>query len=177
MHPSFQKLFAELEIQRMRTLDSVKHLDNKQLNRPLTEGKWSVAQILSHIVAAERLSLGYVKKKTQGIETAPDTGLWEEIKMIMLVASQRVPGLKFKAPRVVVETTTVHPDLDSITKEWDAVRNEFKLLLDTIPDEYVNRRVYKHARAGYLNLKHALRFFGEHVIHHTPQIKRLVNSR
>jgi uncharacterized damage-inducible protein DinB len=176
MHPSFQKLFTELEIQRMQTLRSVEHLDQPRLNRSLIKGKWSIAQILSHIVAAERLSLQYVKKKIQGIETAADTGLWEEIKMLMLVASQRAPGLKFKAPRFVVETTTVHADLASIVKEWDAVRNEFKLLLDAVPDQCTNRRVYRHPRAGYLNLKHALRFFSEHIIHHTPQIKRLVNT-
>jgi uncharacterized damage-inducible protein DinB len=176
MHPSFQKLFAELEIQRTRTLNSVQHLNNVQLNRSLTEGKWSIMQILSHLVAAERLSLAYVKKKILGIETAPDTGMWEEIKMILLIASQRMPGLKFKAPKIVVQTTTAHPDLGSITREWDSVRNEFKQVLDTIPNDFINRRVYKHARAGYLNLKHALRFFREHVTHHTPQIKRLSSN-
>jgi hypothetical protein len=169
MHASFEKLFTELELQRMQTLNSVGHLGSEQLNRSLAKGKWSIAQILNHLITAEKLSLQYVKKKVQGIETVPNTGLWEEIKMIMLVASQRMPGLKFKAPRVVIETATGHTDLIAITKEWDGVRHEFKQLLETIPDEYVNRRVYRHVRAGYLNLKHALRFFREHVIHHTPK--------
>ena len=173
MHPSFQKLFAILELQRKKTLDSVMQLNNEQINSA-PEGKWSIAHILSHIIAAENMSLQYIRKKIQGVKEAEDTGIKEEIKMIVLKMSQRLPGIKFKAPKQVVETTTLFRDFETIKKEWDTVRGEFSTLLETIPDEYVNRKIYRHVRVGYLNMKHALMFFREHIGHHIPQIKKLL---
>ena len=177
MHPSFQKLFDEIESQRKSILDSVHPLTQDQLNRSLAPGKWSVSQILSHLITAERMSVNYIQKKIQGIEQIEDTGPWEELKINLLKISQRLPGLKFKAPGKVVENTTFYNDLLTITKEWDLVRNEFRTLLEKIPAQYINRRIYRHVRAGYLNVRHALIFFREHIIHHTPQIKKLVNQK
>ena len=174
MHPAFQKLFNEIESQREKTLDSVRHLTEGQLNGPFAPGKWSISQILSHVITAEQMSLHYIQKKVQGAKEASDTGLWEEIKINLLKISQRLPGLKFKAPQRVVDNTTVYYNLTSITKEWENVRSEFKSLLEKIPNQYVNRRLYRHPRAGYLNVKHALIFFREHIIHHTPQINKLL---
>lgn len=176
MHPSFQKLFDAIEFQRKAILDSVRHLTEDQLNKSPAPGKWSVSQILSHLITAERMSLLYIQKKILGMKEADDTGLWEEVKINLLKISQRLPGLKFKAPRRVVESTTFYHDLPIIIREWDQVRNEFKLLLEKIPAQYLNRRLYRHPRAGYLNVRHALVFFREHIIHHTPQIKKLVNK-
>lgn len=174
MHPAFQELFNEIESQREKTLDSVRHLTEGQLNKPFAPGKWSISQILSHVITAERMSLLYIQKKVQGVKEASDTGLWEEIKINLLKISQRLPGLKFKAPQRVVDNTTVYSNLTSITKEWENVRSEFKSLLEKIPNQYTNRRLYRHPRAGYLNVKHALIFFREHIIHHTPQINKLL---
>ena len=176
MHTSFQKLFDALESQRTSMLDSLQHLTTDQLNRSPAPGKWSVSEILSHLIAAERLSVLYLQKKIQGIEQAPDTGLWEEIKINLLKVSQRLPGIKFKAPQRVVESTANYHDLSTIAREWDQIRSELRTLLQKIPDQHLNRKIYRHVRAGYLNTKHALIFFREHIIHHTPQIKKLVNK-
>jgi uncharacterized damage-inducible protein DinB len=174
MHPSLQRLFTEIELQRKDTLASVQHLTEEQLNKPAAPGKWSVSEILSHVVSGERMSLQYIQKKIQGAAQSKDTGLVEELKMLVLKASQRLPGLKFKVPRSMAEHTTVFNNLSAISQEWEQVRNEFKVLLEKIPDEYRHKKIYKHPRAGYLNVKHALIFFREHIIHHTPQIKKLL---
>lgn len=176
MLPSFQKLFDEIESQRKSILDSLRHLTTDQLNKAPVPGKWSVSQILSHLVTAERMSVMYMQKKIQGVELAVDTGFWEEIKINLLKISQRLPGLKFKAPQRVVDNTTFYNNLLTIINEWDQVRGELKLLLEKIPDQYVNRSVYRHPFAGYLNIRQALIFFREHIIHHTPQIKKLINK-
>ena len=176
MHPSFKILFDEIESQREKTLLAVKHLSAEQINRVPAPGKWSIAQILSHLITAERLSLMYINKKIQGIAEAEDSGAWEEIKMGLLKISQRWPGLKFRAPQKVVEHTTFYQDLPTIGQEWDKVRKELSALFETIPDQYVNRKIYRHVRAGYLNARHALIFFREHITHHVPQIKKLANK-
>ncbi len=176
MHPPFQNLFDEIESQRKSILDSLRHMTVDQLNEAPASGKWSVSQILSHLITAERMSVMYMQKKIQGVAESGDTGLWEEVKINVLKISQRLPGLKFRAPQKVVENTTLYNDHSTIIHEWDLVRGELKLLLEKIPAQYVNRRIYRHVLAGYLNARQALIFLREHVTHHVPQIKKLVNK-
>ena len=114
-----------------------------------------------------------MQKKIQGIKDTTDSGLLEELKINLLILSQRLPGLKFKAPKVVIEQMAELQDLNSIHAEWDKVRRELKILLDNIPDELINRKIYRHALAGYLNVKHCLLFFREHIIHHRRQLRKL----
>ena len=136
-------------------------------------GRWSINQIIAHLIAGEKLSVAYLQKKILAINEVDNTGIFEEIKMIGLIISQRLP-LKFRAPRVVVENTTQTSDLSLLVKEWDSVREELRQLLEKVKDDQINRRIYKHVRAGKLNIQHALIFFREHIIHHYPQLKRLM---
>jgi hypothetical protein len=177
MDHSFQKLFDELESQRGQILESVRHLTPDQLNKSLRPGKWSVSQILSHIITAERMSLMYIEKKLQGVHEVADSGWWEEIKLFGLKVSQRLPGIKFRAPKRVVENTAFYLDHDTIRKEWDLVRSDAKALLSKIDGAQAKRLVYRHPIAGYLNIKQCFIFFREHITHHTPQIKKLVNPK
>jgi hypothetical protein len=114
-----------------------------------------------------------MQKKIQGIDNAGDTGIWEEVKMVLLVVSQRLP-LKFKAPQMVVQQTIQVATLQQVAEEWDQVRYELKQLLEKIPPPHRKRKIYKHVVAGKLNAQQALRFFHEHFIHHLPQINRLL---
>ncbi len=177
MHVSLQNLFNEIEIQRKKMLDSVKNFSQEELNKVPRPGKWSAAQILSHLITAEQLSLRYMQKKIQGITEAADSGPWEEIKINILKISQRLPFLKFKAPRGVIENMAHYQELTTITFEWEKVRGDLKSLFEKIPDDQINRKIYRHVLAGYLNAKHCLMFFRDHIIHHTPQIKKVLNIR
>lgn len=108
-----------------------------------------------------------------GIDQLTDTGVYEELKMILLQISQRVP-LKYKAPKKVVENTLIESDIHRLIEQWDLVRNDFRNILEKIEDHQINRGIYRHVRVGMINIQHAVKFFGEHVTHHTPQIKRLL---
>jgi len=91
--------------------------------------------------------------------------------MILLQASQRLP-LKFKAPKKVVEFTKDEKDIGKLIEQWDLVRQELKMTLEKFEDHHIKRGVYRHVRVGMLNIQQAVKFFGEHVTHHTPQIRR-----
>ena len=170
MDPKLGQLFDELESQRERLLSTLKEVNEEELLKSDSSGRWSIAEILSHLVAAEKMSLQYIRKKMLGIEKAGDSGLWEELKMILLIISQRLPGLKFKAPKVVVEGTRIVKDLPSVQREWDEVREDLKKLLETIPPHLKKRKIYKHVIAGYINISQAMIFFREHINHHMPQV-------
>ena len=172
MNSKLNSLFISLEEDRKKLLASVKALSTeKQQHAP--EGKWSIQQILAHLIAAEKLSIMYLHKKMLGIKEVEDTGVLEEIKMIVLQLSQRLP-LKFKAPRAVVENTPSYATFEELTADWDKTRAELKTLLEKFEDSQIRKKIYKHIRAGRLNIQHTLMFFREHIIHHTPQIKKLL---
>jgi uncharacterized damage-inducible protein DinB len=174
LNPILQKRFEEIESQRSQLITSLQKLSLGQLNHQ-PSGKWSVNQIIAHIITAEKMSVMYLTKKIQGIDEAEDSGFIQELKMVALIISQRLP-FKFKAPRVVVENTSTSTDLKELEQEWNMVRSELKVILEKIKDNQTNRMIYKHVRAGKLNIKHALIFFREHIIHHQPQIEKLIRK-
>jgi uncharacterized damage-inducible protein DinB len=172
MNKQLQKLYDSIEAQRINLLSSVQNLPADKLNGRL-QGKWSINQIIAHLIAAERLTVTYIEKKIQGVNDVDDSGLREELKMILLILSQRLP-FKFRAPKVVVENTAKETELSKLADNWGIVRTDFKKLLDGIEDQHLRRKIYKHVRVGMMNITHAVKFFREHVSHHTPQIKKLL---
>lgn len=175
MNKTLLHAFDLLETQRKELLHLVTTLSREQLHAH-PQGKWSIAQILSHIISSEQLSVRYLNKKIAGIQEAPDSGLMEELKIIVLILSQRLPFLKFKAPKVVSENTKLYHTPEQLNEAWDTVRNELKETLRRFEDGQLKRKVYKHPIAGMFNIKQTLLFFREHIIHHTPQIKNLLRK-
>jgi hypothetical protein len=175
MHGKLQKTFDSLEQQRAGLLTELKPLSVEILTSA-PAGKWSIVYILSHLITGERTGLDYVRKKMLGIDATHDAGLFEEFKMMGLVMSQRLPFLKFKVPKLIEERTVVYTDLATIEKEWDVLRRDWAKMLENIPDQHVNRMIFRHVVAGRLNIDQGLRFFGEHIIHHKPQIQRLIQD-
>lgn len=172
MNTKLRQLYDSLESQRIKLIDSLKNLPLEKLNQQ-PEGKWSINQIIAHLITAEKMSVMYLTKKIQGVNEVENSGFFQELKMLGLIVSQRLP-FKFKAPKVVVENTSASTDLKQLEQEWNSVRKEMETLLEKIKDDEVKRMIYKHVRAGKLNIQHALIFFREHIIHHQPQIKKLL---
>jgi hypothetical protein len=172
MDKKLRSLVAKLENQRKQIISEVSQLSADRYSQS-PPGKWSIAIILTHIVISERLSLNYMKKKSLGIETAGEAGWIELIKSILLTISQNLP-LRFKAPKAVLENTPPAFSIESLTNEWAASRIELITFLETIDARHTNKKIYKHPVVGKLNVFQALRFFSEHIIHHLPQIKRLL---
>ncbi len=174
MNTRLAQLFDTLETQRAELLGFVKGISMETANKS-PQGKWSIAQVISHLIASEQLSVRYLNKKILGIDTAPKTGLPEELKMITLIISQRLP-FKFKAPNVIVQNTAVYENPEQLTSAWEKTRSDLKAVLEKFDDNQINRKVFKHPVAGMLNIQHALKFFREHIIHHTPQVKKLLKQ-
>jgi hypothetical protein len=170
MNSRLQSLFDSLENQRQSLVSSLKNLPSERLNEH-APNKWSINQIIAHLISAEQLSVSYINKKMLGIDQTADTGFYEELKMLVLQISQRLP-FKYRAPKKVVENTLHESDIIKLIEQWDLVRADLKSLLEKIEDHQIKRGIYRHVRVGLINIQHALKFFGEHVIHHTPQIKR-----
>jgi len=174
MHTSLQKIFSEMEDQRLSLLGQIKNLSTEALNQSPTPGAWSLAQVFSHIITSERLTVNYVAKKFQAAETLDNSGVREEIKSILLMMTQRFPGVKFRAPKAIVEKTVAFGSYVEIDQAWAVVRLELKSFLDAYPEKYLRRKVARHPFAGYLNIVQGVSFLRDHITHHTPQIMKLI---
>jgi hypothetical protein len=173
MNKALEPLFNSLESQRYQLLDTVRKYPEAFDHKPNTD-KWSVHEILAHLISAEKLSVQYIIKKRQGIDTAGNTGLIEELKMLILKISQRLP-LKFTAPKPVVAATKTYSNLEELITDWDATRASFKQIIEQTDANQLKKKIYKHLIVGRLNIIHAIKFLREHVNHHLPQINRLLN--
>lgn len=175
MSPYFQKAFNSLEHQRELIFSMIKDLP-QDVYTTAPAGKWSIAQILMHLLTGERLSIAYMKKKSLGVDSLKNSGVKQSMLSILLKISQRIPNLKFKAPKVIVDNTPEALPLDELISRWKKSRNDLEQFLEGIPEKHSRKLIYKHPIAGMLNAGQALKFMYEHVHHHLPQIKRLLNQ-
>jgi uncharacterized damage-inducible protein DinB len=172
MNKKLQSLYDKAESDRKKILEIITSVPEKKLfHQP--NNKWSISQILTHIILSERISLQYMRKKSLGISDLTYSGWWEEIKSALLTLSQRIP-FKYKAPQIPAINAPSNLSLAEIKNQWSTVRDELKVFLTGIEDKDVGKKIYKHPLAGRLNVIHAVSFMKEHVNHHWYQIKRLL---
>ncbi len=176
MNSDFLSIYNKLERQRNEIFDQVKNLSVERFNHTPSEGKWSISQILTHILVAEQLSVGYMKKKALGIDQLKDSGILEVLRLGLLKVSQRLPSIKYKAPNVVLANTPPAFPIGELISRWETHHKELKNFLDSIQDKNVRKVIYKHPLAGRLDARQAMVFFREHINHHLPQIRRLLNQ-
>ena len=172
MHKKLQKRFDRLELDQQKLLEKLATLSEEQLNTS-PPGKWPISYIAAHLITSERLSLIYMKKKSQGMLALRNSGMGEEVKMMLLKVSQRFP-FKFKAPPELVQHTPASVPLSDLVQRWTKERENLRKFLEDIKDENIYKLVYKHPVAGRLNVLQALDFMIEHFHHHLPQINRLL---
>jgi hypothetical protein len=173
MQVKLQNLFSQLENDKQELIALLKQQDKQKMNTA-PDGKWTITQIVAHIIAVEKFSGMYINKKMLGMKDAQNTGIGAELMMSALKISQQLP-LQFKAPKYLVDNTPVYADFGSMIANWDKTRSELKAILEKFDDTQIKKIVYKHFLAGRLNIQQALIFFREHFKHHRPQIDRLMN--
>ena len=174
MHKRLQKTFDLLESERRQLEKALSSRTEEELTQVPTPDKWSVLQILTHLLTSEKLSLLYMKKKSLGADQLDNSGPWESAKIVVLKISQRLP-LRYKAPAVVRDHTPEALPLSELFIQWEALRRDLKIFLESIEEKNLRKKIYKHPVAGRLDANQAMLFFREHVHHHQPQIDRLLN--
>lgn len=173
MNRKLEYHFDRLEQIKTEILSKISDLTDKDLELSAV-GKWSLAQVLMHIITSEQLALNYMRKKSLGIDQLEKSGALEPLKLLLLKISQRLP-IKYKAPKVIVEKTPTFPNKTEMVNIWDGDRRQLKLFLSGIAERDIDKKVFKHPIAGMFNAAQGLDFLREHIIHHKPQINRLLS--
>lgn len=170
MNTQLANLFQSLEVQRADLLNPLNGLSPEHLNR-IRNNKWSISQVVGHVIQAEKMSVGYMSKKINAIHEVGNTGLWNELVLGVFIISQRLP-LKYKAPKNLGEKPPSYSSFQTLEADWNTSRESLKQFLETIPDNGIHKKIYRHPVMGRCSVVHALKFFREHIIHHHPQILR-----
>ncbi len=174
MEPDLARRFERLEATRGRALGTLDGMDHAALNRPPAPGKWSALQVLYHVITAEALTLGYVRKKMQAGAALPRAGVSSRLRLLAVQLVLAAP-LRVRAP---LAASNVPPEIDAtgLRSRWDDVRRDLRDLLETFPAELVGRLVFRHPYAGLMTLAHALGHLQAHLDHHIPQVERALRG-
>lgn len=174
MNSKLQVQFDLLEDARHDVITLISRLDEIGFNKG-NGNKWSVGQILIHIVTSEKLALQYMRKKSLGVDSLKESGFVEPVKLTILKISQRLP-IKYKVPKNIREKTPEPVSKEQLIQLWDQSRAEMKAFLESIEEKNVNKKIFKHPIAGMFNARQGVTFLREHLLHHKPQIARITKS-
>ena len=173
MHPSLTPHWQKAESLRNSYLQQFAGYSAAQLSYKPAEKEWNMLGVAQHLIKAEKATVKYVKHKlSQQKSLQPG---WDHFfKILGLKIALWLP-VKYKVP-----AGEIHPDenltLDQIREEWKSIRHEMKALLDNFPEDYLNKKIFKHPLAGPMSIEQALMFWQYHLRHHMQQINRIKTS-
>ncbi len=169
MNPTLEIKYLRLEKSRNRLLDELEGLDEDLLLMQPTDGKWSINQIIHHLIQVEKLTTGYIQNKLQKDTPLKSSAIPNKLKFILLKLALK-SNKKFKAPSVVAEVSNSE-QLADLRKQWDTIRFSLEDLLNDIPAQLIDKYYFKHPSAGPLTIVQTLSFLQDHFDHHLRQIE------
>jgi len=170
MNSQIEKEFLALENERKQLFNELKGYSDDIINKKPAAEKWSVAEVIAHLITAEEMSLKYLLKKTQDTSLSKPEGFKNKWRWL-LVQIVFTFDIKFKAPEIVEPKLGYQP-LANLEMHWTKVRLQTLDVLSKLSDEELNKELWKHAIAGKMNLHHMVEFFGVHFRRHKKQIDR-----
>lgn len=173
MDPRISKKFQALEKQRNRLLNDLNRLTPEQLSFSPAPGKWSIEQVLFHLIQAEQGTIQYMGKKMQA-DALPRAGLVSAVKSLALTIALRSP-LKFKVPQKIAPPQQT-PGYGELVRQWQEIRQSLAAFLEALPRERTRSAIFRHPVIGYINIFQTMNFFQEHIAHHIKQIRRIRNA-
>lgn len=171
MNNRFSSIFLALESDKTKILNLINGLDNERLNLKPKEDKWSLAQILFHIIKGEQYALiAFLNALKQDVKL-DSVGLSAFIKSSILIWSLKT-NIKFKAPPIA-QKVPENVNTKELLHKWNEIRNGINNVCINITKEKYNKGIFKHPFIGMINLNQALKFLLFHLEHHLKQIEDL----
>ncbi len=174
MNAQLKKQFRQLEHERKKLFVELKNYSDDIINKKPAPDKWSVAQVIAHLITAEEMSLKYLMKKSQDTSREGKEGLKHKWRWL-LVQIVFTFNIKFKAPEIVVPKSA-YQSLAHLEMQWQQVREQTLNKLQELSEEQTHKTLWRHAIAGKMNLYHMVQFFGMHSRRHQKQIERTLKA-
>lgn len=157
-------------------LEELKYYSEDQLNRKPGVGKWSVIQVMHHLLLAETGSLNYLQKKLGYNPELSNAGIQSWVRKQALKFFLWAP-IKWKAPpKIGDEYLPAYAGFWDTAKLWKEQRTNLKAYLGTLPPDIFKKEAYNHPRAGRMDIKGMIGFFDQHFDRHHKQIRRIIKD-
>lgn len=146
------------------------------LDRKLSPERWSVYEIMQHLILSEGASLRYLQKKSQGLSQMRKAGLGAAWRSFLVAAMLSSP-IKFKAPKGTdIEVFEPTESFAQLSGRWQKVRGELREFLGSLPQEIFDKEAYRHPRVGMITIGGMLWFFQVHFKRHASQMVRTLKE-
>lgn len=153
-----------------KLVEDLRGIDEAMLNKNLKEGKWSILQIMNHLILSEKGSLKYCQKKLSYLPELKKAGFRSKVNLVMLNASLYSP-FKYNAPAIVSTPALPAEDsLDNVRVKWKESRSDLRRFFKEVDENYLDKEVYKHPFGMRFSLLDMLGFFDSHFQRHRRQI-------
>lgn len=175
MEAQLQDQFQQLQSSLQALLTSLEGISEAKLQEKPAPDKWSVLEIMHHVMAAEKGATAYIGKKLQHLEDRKPSksGFAELLRSTLLLGFLKLP-LKVKSP----ESLAVFPDdltFADLQAEWLGIRQTMEEIFDRIPKETLELSLFKHPIAGRLSLYQGINFLQGHFDRHQKQIQAILS--
>jgi len=176
MHKSLQPTFTTMQRDLQDLFNELSDQPDQVLNRKAADDQWSIHQVMHHLIVTEDLSLKYLQKKLSFNPELKKAGMMTGFRHLGLKIFIKTP-IKFKAPEAVSgENLPEESTFWEVVKLWKTNREEMESFLDNLPDDILDKELFKHAMAGKLTVKSMLKFHKSHFYRHRKQIRRLLEA-
>jgi uncharacterized damage-inducible protein DinB len=173
MHPRLEEVLSYLDSERAALADAVALVPTELRDQPPGPDRWSVAQVLQHLVIIEkRIAMGVTK--WVGDARAAGLGPEAEVSSVLNSLDLALIGDRSKrrnAPEEVVPAG----DLDAASA-WTALeKTRAALRAGVLPGDglALSEVIQPHQVLGPINLYQWLLFVGAHEARHTGQVREI----
>ncbi len=170
MLSAIRETFDNLEIKYGKLLMQLNALTDDELNFKAGADKWSVVEVIEHLVLAEENMLAQLTDRTSAARLDPRDRSAENYHIVMKVMTRDIP--------VDVPDESMAPrgqfELEELLGRWNDTRKKTRAYIDGINSEKAQDLVYRHPFAGPLDLAETLRFIDVHFDNHMRHIDRLL---
>ena len=166
---TLEKQLQAFDDTRRGLLDEMEALDPALLVAKPIAGKWSMIEIVEHLVLAERaVFLGLPDPRR--IEEKPrDFGNRVRYALVMFILTSGIP-VRTPSPAMVPQGDR---GLAELRRLWDESQRWLRSCIAHLGPEAGRKAVFEHPIAGPLTVSQAVRMGQVHVEGHVRQIRRL----
>lgn len=176
LNPKVDKKLQKLDANLTLLLEVLKDYSEETLNKKPAEDKWSVMQVMHHLMLAEGYGQSYVQKKLSFNPELKKAGFVAAWRRLLMNTYIKFP-IKINAPAPVSgENLPAYSSFWETAKKWKQQRQELRELLETFPPSHFEKEIYKHPFAGRLTLFGLLDFYDGHFARHRKQINKILKK-
>ena len=161
----------ELENLRSDLINEYDSYTHDQLLFSPEQDRWNLLQVLDHLIVYEKSSSIYMKRQLSAKKYPPAPGFKSKVHYKFYKISLVLP-FRYKAP-VIVDSSRKTPRLEHLKENWETIRKEIKMIVETTDEDLLTLGIYEHPRTGSMNMEQTLDFLKRHILRHKKQIRRL----